>query len=90
MYDPTQLEGKSHAELHARRDEIVHVIMALPGGHEEAPTILLQELAFICGVLRRKTSGPPKTMKPSRRGSKPVTSIDDILGMLPQTNEAAE
>lgn len=81
-YDPQALETKSPAELHARRQEIVIEISGLPRKHDDAPTILLQELAFITGALRRKTAGPPKTARTSKRTVEPKLDTDVLAGLL--------
>jgi hypothetical protein len=80
MYDPQVLEGKSAAELQARRAEILDSMKGQPLG--DAPTETLQELAFIFTVLRRKTSGPPKVAKPSKRSPAPALSSTDLMQML--------
>jgi len=80
MYDPSVLEGKNTFELQARRQEILDAMKGQPLG--DAPTELLQELAFIFSVLRRKTSGPPKVAKPSKRSSGPRATVDDLMGMI--------
>lgn len=79
MYDPKLLEVKSTAELQARRTEIIDVMKGKP--LSEAPTEMLQELAFIFTVLRRKTSGPPRVAKPTKRNPT-VGTTDDIMDML--------
>lgn len=81
-YDPVVLDGKSPAELHARRQEIIVFIAGLPRQHDDAPTILLQELAYITGALRRKTAGPPKTAKASKRTVEPKLDTDVLAGLL--------
>lgn len=80
MYDPSVLEGKSALELQQRRTEILDSMKGVP--MSEAPTEILQELAFIFTVLRRKTSGPPKTAKQSKRSSGPKADVDDLMGLL--------
>jgi hypothetical protein len=80
MFNPQELEGKDAGALHMRRAEIISEIQALPKSYEDAPTELLQELAFIAGALRRKTSGPPKVAKPSRSAKKPT--VQDIIGAI--------
>lgn len=80
MYDPTVLEAKSTAELQARRTEILDSMKGQPLG--DAPTEVLQELAFLFTVLRRKTSGPPKVAKPSKRSPAPAGTVDDLMSLL--------
>ena len=80
MYNPKQLEVKSTVELQARRTEILALMNGKPLGN--APTEILQELAFIFTVLRRKTSGPPRVAKPSKRAPAPKGTADDLLDML--------
>jgi hypothetical protein len=80
MYDPSTLEGKSTAELQARRTEILATMNGQPLG--DAPTEILQELAFIFTVLRRKTSGPPKVAKPSKRSAGPKGNADDLMSLI--------
>jgi hypothetical protein len=80
MYDPSLLEAKSPAELQARRSEILDTMRDIP--LKDAPTELLQELAFIFTVLRRKTSGPPRVAKPSKRGAAPKGTVDDLMGLI--------
>jgi hypothetical protein len=80
MFDLKQLEVKSMAELQARRTEILDSMKGQPLG--DAPTEILQELAFIFTVLRRKTAGPPRTAKPSKRAPAPRGTADDLMDML--------
>lgn len=82
MYDPLMLDAKSPSELIQRREEITRHLSSLPGQYADAPTELLQELAFIYGALRRKTSGPPKVAKATKRSSTPKATVDDLAGML--------
>ena len=80
MFNPLDLEGKSPAELHLRRQEIVMYIGSLPR-LDDAPTTMLEELSYICGALRRKNAGPPRVAKPAKRSQTKAT-VDDILGMF--------
>jgi len=70
-FDPKVLEGKQPSELDQRRREIIVTLEAFPKKWDDPdiPIPLLEELAFITGTLRRKTSGPPKVAKTPRRGS---------------------
>jgi hypothetical protein len=79
MYDPTILEAKSVSELQSRRAEILDQMRGQP--LSDAPTEVLQELAFIFTVMRRKTSGPPKVAKPSKRSTGPRMTVDDLMQM---------
>lgn len=81
-YDPKTLDALSPSELVQRRDEIVRQLSALPGQHKDAPTEILQELAFIYGALRRKTAGPPKVAKASKRSPTPAATISDLGDLL--------
>lgn len=81
-YDPSTLETKSPGELNQRRDEIVRELMSLPGQHKDAPTEILQELAFIYGALRRKTAGPPRVAKASKRSPAPAATVEDLGDLL--------
>lgn len=81
MYDPASLERKTPADLQARRDEILTLMNGQPLA--DAPTELLQELAYIFTALRRKTSGPPREAKPSKRaGPKVPGTIDDLMAVI--------
>lgn len=84
MFDPTLLDSLSPIELHARRRDLIEKIAKLPGGHEDASTEVLQELAFITGAIRRKNAGPPKVTKPTKRGtgSAPKPTASDIDALL--------
>lgn len=81
-YDPTELESKSPAELQQRRQAIVSELMLLPKTYEDAPTETLQELAFITGALRRKTAGPPKVARASKRSPTPAATTDDLADLM--------
>lgn len=81
-YDPKELESKSPAELQQRRSEIVAQLMLLPRTYEDAPTDMLQELAFITGSLRKKTAGPPKVAKASKRSPTPAATTDDLADLM--------
>jgi len=85
MFDPSTLKDLSPVELHARRRSLVEAIAALPGGHEDATTETLQELAFITGAIRQKNAGPPKVTKPTKRGGDngaPKPSASDIDALI--------
>lgn len=64
------LDDKSPAELEFRRREIRDSLLSKYKGYDDpdVPEELLRELAAITATLRRRTSGPPKTVK------KPTTS----------------
>jgi hypothetical protein len=81
-YDPNALLMLSPSELEGRRREIIVEMSKLPRTYQDAPTEMLQELAFITGTLRRKTAGPPKEAKRTKRSSAPAASIDDLDSML--------
>jgi len=78
------LEGKERAELEARRREIVTKIAAMPKGYDDpdVPIELLQELSVVAGKLRRKTSGAPKEAKPTKRGTGPKLSLNDLANIV--------
>ena len=78
------LQGKEASELEARRREIVSKIAAMPKRYDDpdVPMELLQELALITGKLRRKTSGAPKEAKPTKRGSGPKMSLNDLANIV--------
>ena len=83
-FNPQELEGKSPAELQQRRAELVAQLQKLPNSYQDAPTELLQELAFLTGALRRKNSGPPKVAKVSKRTTTttPKASLKDLESLL--------
>lgn len=81
-YDPELLKSLSPAELEQRRRDIVGAMQKLPRTYHDAPTEMLQELAFITGSLRRKTAGPPKEAKRTKRSSGPAASLDDLDSMM--------
>ena len=81
-YDPTLLLALSPAQLEQRRREIVSEMALLPRTYKDAATEVLQELAFITGTLRRKTAGPPKEAKRSKRTAAPAASLEDLEGMM--------
>ena len=86
-FDPISIQNLSAAELEQRRRDLVASMAKLPNTFRDAPTATLQELAFITGALRRKTSGPPKEAKPlkatKRPGSgAPAASLDDLDSMF--------
>ena len=76
------LAGKSPSELEQRRREIVLSLTVQYKGYDDpdVPSSVLHELAAITATLRRKTSGPPKVSKPSRK--KTSTTTDDLMGGL--------
>lgn len=82
--DEFGLEAKSQPELEQRRQELVTRINSFPKKYEDPdiPTELLRELALVAGMLRRKTSGPPKAAKPTKRGGAPKTTAADLANML--------
>jgi hypothetical protein len=82
MYDAELLKAMSPAQLEQRRRELVAKIAALPRSYKDAATEDLQELAFLTGSLRRKTAGPPKETKRTKRSSGPAASIDDLDAMM--------
>jgi len=85
MYDPDQLKALSGPELHARRLQILDTIVKYERSWDDPnlPLELLQELAFVTGILRRsKTSGPPRAAKPTRRGNGIKSSSADLLKMI--------
>jgi len=79
-FDPKSLEGKQPSELDQRRREIIVTLEAFPKKWDDPdiPTVLLEELAFITGTLRRKTSGPPKVAKQTKRGSTTPRATGDV------------
>lgn len=81
-YDPTLLQALSPAQLEQRRRELIAEIAKLPRSYKDAATEVLQELAFLTGTLRRKTAGPPKETKRTKRSNGPAASIDDLEGMM--------
>lgn len=79
------LDNKTPAELEQRRREIVSTIAGFPKSYDDpdVPTSLLRELALVTGTLRRRTSGPPKKAKPTKRpSSAPRTTSADLKGLL--------
>lgn len=78
------LVDKSPAELEERRRQIVAKIAAAPGGYDDPdiPIEILQELSLVTGMLRRKTAGPPKAAKPTKRGNGPKLSSDDLMNLI--------
>lgn len=82
--DTFGLADKSPAELEERRRQIVTQIAAAPKGYDDPsiPMELLTELSVVTAMLRRKTAGPPKTAKPSKRGNGPKLSIDDLASLI--------
>lgn len=82
-FDPEILKGLSPAELEQRRGQIVSTMAKLPRSYTDAPTEMLQELAYITGALRKRTAGPPKATKPTKtRSTAPAMSLDDLDSML--------
>lgn len=81
-YDPELLKSLSPAQLEQRRRDIIDEMRKLAAPLKDAPTELLQELAFITGTLRRKTAGPPKEAKRTKRSTAPAASIDDLDSMM--------
>lgn len=85
-FDPSSLEALSAPELVQRRTEIVAQMAALPNSYQDAPTETLQELAFITGALRRRTSGPPRETKARAvkhpGAGAPAASVDDLADMF--------
>ncbi len=83
--DPTTfgLDKLSPVELELRRRELVSRIAAMPKGYADpdTPIEILQELSLVAGMLRRKTSGPPKVAKTSKRGTGPKLSLDDLASL---------
>lgn len=73
------LDGKSPADLEARRREIVGALQTQYQGYDDldVPEALLRQLAMITGALRKRTTGPPKTAKPSKTQAKPT--VDSLL-----------
>lgn len=82
MYDPSVLEAKSVTELQDRRAEILKEMEAYGQKYSDAPTDILQELAYIFTALRRKTSGPPKVANPTKRSGAPKATVDDLMNMI--------
>ncbi len=81
-YDPSVLKDMTPAQLEQRRRDIVSDMQKLPRTYKDATTEVLQELAFISGTLRRKTAGPPKEAKRTKRSVGPSASIDDLDSMM--------
>ena len=77
--DLTSLSALPPADLEARRRALV---AKAAGNHDNLSIDDLHELAAITGVLRRKSSGPPKAAKAlggSKRAAKPAAAtIDDL------------
>jgi len=78
------LQDKSPSELEQRRREVIKSIAAFPGGYDDpdCPETFLQELALITGTLRRRTAGPPKEAKASKRTGAPKATMDDLKALL--------
>jgi hypothetical protein len=78
------LEGKSPAELEQRRREVVKAIASFPKQYDDpdCPEVLLQELALITGTLRRRTAGPPKEAKASKRSGAPKATVEDMKALF--------
>lgn len=79
-----QLDGKSPSELEQERRAVVAAIAAFPGSYDDPdlPETLLQKLALITGTLRRRTAGPPKAAKPSKKSGAPKATIEDLKDLL--------
>lgn len=76
------LENATSADLDFRMSQILSEINTYPKAHDDPniPTSLLQELALISGMLRRKTAGPPKT--PKRGPAAPPATVADLKNFL--------
>ena len=73
------LDGKSPAEWEERRREVIKTIASFPKSFDDpdCPIELLQELALLAGMLRRKNSGPAAS--PKRASSAPKADAADLL-----------
>jgi hypothetical protein len=73
-------EGKSPAELEARRREIVLSLTTQYKGYDDpdVPIELLRELALLTSTLRRKNAGPPKQRRLSNGVKKPAGTLEDL------------
>lgn len=84
-YDPKELQALQPAQLEQRRRDLRDEIAKLSINGTDlhlVPTEMLQELAFITGALRRRTAGPPKETKRTKRSTAPAATLDDIDAML--------
>lgn len=63
-------DGLDHPSLLARYNELRSI--ALSKG-EDVETDILREMVALCAVLRRRSSGPPRTVKP-----KALPSLEDL------------
>lgn len=83
-FDPATVDALDPAQLEQRRRDIVNQMAQFPRTFADAPTGMLQELAYLTGTLRRRTSGPPKAAKATKRpgaGAPPAT-VDDLDAMF--------
>lgn len=71
------LQDRTPTELEARRREIIAFLQTQPRGFDDpnVPLEILQELAAVTAILRRKSAGPPKVAK---RASKTPATLDDL------------
>jgi len=77
------LEAMQPSQLEQRRQELVKKIAGMPKGYNDPdiPIEVLQELSLVTGMLRRKTAGPPKVAKTTKRGAAKL-SVDDLANLL--------
>lgn len=78
------LQDHSPAQLEQERRAVVTIIASFPKSYDDpdVPTELLQKLALITGTLRRRTAGPPKAAKASKRSGAPKPSVEDLKDLI--------
>jgi hypothetical protein len=77
------LEALDLAGLYARYDDLKRGLTLLPNGmpdpREVKDDLILQEMAFIMGQLRRRSAGPPKVARrPGVSVPKTAPTVDQL------------